>query len=186
MAAQHPARSSRHGGPQAAVVNADASGRDRPVPVLDVMAHPDDAELWAGGTLALHARDAAVTLAVPRHEPARMAEAEAGAAILAARLHALPDPASPAAVHELIIGSRLEVVITHPLADVHPDHRQVAAAVLAALPEAVISTRYPQQVYTTDTYNSLTLDGPHPEDDITLVLARVLPGQSFPSPPVPL
>ena len=57
---------------------------------------------------------------------------------------------------------------------------------LAALPEAVISTGYPQQVYTTDTYNSLTLDGPHPEDDITLVLARVLPGQSFPSPPVPL
>lgn len=141
-------------------MNAGASGPARPVPVLAVMAHPDDAELWAGGTLALHARDAAVILAVPRHEPARMAEAEAGAAILSAQLHALPNPASPAAVQELITGSRPEVVITHPLADVHPDHRQVAALVLAALPEAVISTGYPQRVYTTDTYNSLTLDGP--------------------------
>ncbi len=160
MAAHRLPGSSRDGRTGCAVVNADASGRDRPVPVLAVMAHPDDAELWAGGTLALHARAAAVTLAVPRHEPARMAEAEAGAAILGARLHALPNPVSSAAVHELITGSRTEVVITHPLADVHPDHRHVAATVLAALPEAVISTGYPQRVYTTDTYNSLTLDGP--------------------------
>jgi LmbE family N-acetylglucosaminyl deacetylase len=127
------------------------------------MAHPDDGELWAGGTLALHARDAVVTLAVPRHEPARMAEAEAGAAILGVHLHTLPSPLTAAAVHELITGARPEVVITHPLADVHPGHRQIAATVLAALPEAVISTGYPRRVYTTDTYNSLTLEGPvHP------------------------
>lgn len=45
-----------------------------PASVLAVMAHPDDAELRAGGTLALHARDAAVTVAVTCHEAARMAE----------------------------------------------------------------------------------------------------------------
>jgi LmbE family N-acetylglucosaminyl deacetylase len=33
------------------------------------MAHPDDPELWAGGTLALHARDAPVTLAGPVSAP---------------------------------------------------------------------------------------------------------------------
>jgi N-acetylglucosamine malate deacetylase 1 len=142
------------------VVNAGTSAPGHPIPVLAVMAHPDDGELWAGGTLALHARDAAVTLAVPQHEPARMTEAEAGAAILGVRLQVLPSPVSAPAVYELITGTRPEVVITHPLADVHPDHRQVAATVLAALPEAVISTGHPQRVYTTDTYNSLTLDGP--------------------------
>jgi N-acetylglucosamine malate deacetylase 1 len=36
----------------------------------------------------------------------------------------------------------------------------MAATVLAALPEAVIATGCPHRVYTTDTYNSLTLDGP--------------------------
>jgi hypothetical protein len=42
--------------------------------------------------------------------------------------------------------------------------------VLAALPEAVIATGHPQRVYTTDTYNSLTLNGPvnaHAIIDIT-------------------
>ena len=54
------------------------------------MKHPDDPELWAGGTLALHARDAPVTLAVSEHEAARMAEAAAGALILGVRLRPLP------------------------------------------------------------------------------------------------
>lgn len=34
--------------------------------ILAVTAHPDDAELWMGGTLAWHARHAAVTIAVER------------------------------------------------------------------------------------------------------------------------
>jgi hypothetical protein len=55
--------------------------------LLAVMKHPDDPELWADGTIVLHARDATVTLAVTEHEAARMAEA---AAILGARLVVLP------------------------------------------------------------------------------------------------
>lgn len=141
-------------------MNSNASGPRHPVTILAVMAHPDDGELWAGGTLALHAREAAVTLAIPQHEPARMAEAETGAAILGVRLHPLPSPVSATAVHDLITAYSPDVVITHPIADVHPDHRKVSATVLAALPQAVISTGYPQRVYTTDTYNSLTFDGP--------------------------
>ena len=62
--------------------------------VLAVMAHPDDPELWAGGTLALHAHHAPVTLAITEHEAARMAEAAAGAAILGARLSSSPPPSS--------------------------------------------------------------------------------------------
>jgi LmbE family N-acetylglucosaminyl deacetylase len=124
------------------------------------MAHPDDAELWAGGTLALHARHASVTIAVPRPEPARLAEAEAGAAILGASLHIIPAPAEACDLASLILAIRPDIVLTHPLADVHPDHRHAAAAVLAALPPAVITTGSPRRLYTTDTYNSLTADGP--------------------------
>jgi LmbE family N-acetylglucosaminyl deacetylase len=124
------------------------------------MAHPDDPELWAGGTLALHARDAPVTLAVTEHEAARMAEAAAGAAILGARLAVLPAPVSAAAVADLIADVRPDVLITHLLADVHPGHRETAQAVLAALPQAVITTGSPLRAYAADTYNSLTLSGP--------------------------
>ena len=128
--------------------------------LLAVMGHPDDAELWAGGTLALHARSAPVTIAVPRHDPARMAEAEAGAAILGARLHVLPADPGPQDIRALLCEIRPEVLITHPLDDIHPGHRQAAAEVLAGLPEAVISTGRPHRLYTTDSYNSLTLNGP--------------------------
>lgn len=124
------------------------------------MKHPDDPELWAGGTLALHARDAPVTLAVSEHEAARMAEAAAGAAVLGARLVVLPATVSAEAVADLITDVRPDVLITHLLADVHPGHRETAEAVLAALPEVVIATGRPLRVYAADTYNSLTLSGP--------------------------
>jgi N-acetylglucosamine malate deacetylase 1 len=136
------------------------SAPGQPVSVLAVMAHPDDGELWAGGTLALHARDAPVTLAVTDHEAARLAEAAAGAAILGASLVVLPALTSAAAVADLITSTTPDVLITHPLADVHPGHRATAEAVLAALPQTVIATGRPLRVYTTDTYNSLTLNGP--------------------------
>ena len=37
-----------------------------PGSILAVMAHPDDAELWAGGTLALHARHQEAVIAVEK------------------------------------------------------------------------------------------------------------------------
>ncbi len=135
-------------------------GGPRPGSVLAVMAHPDDAELWAGGTLALHARAARVTIAVPRNAADRMAEAEAGARILGAHLHVLDTDRIAAEIQELLIGLYPEIVVTHPLADVHPRHRRVAAAVLEALPQAVLTSGRPHRVYTCDSYNSLTVDGP--------------------------
>lgn len=127
--------------------------------VLAVMAHPDDAELWAGGTLALHAAHAPVAIAVATHEEIRNAEARAGAKILGASLWLLKE-LTPATVHRLLLELRPDIVITHPVRDVHPAHRHAAESVLGALPEAVIATGRPARVYTCDTYNSLTLDGP--------------------------
>lgn len=130
-----------------------------PASVLAVMAHPDDLELWAGGTLALHARNAPVVGAVRFHDLIRDAEARASAKVLGIGIELHPE-LDAATVATLIRRHQPDILITHPVDDVHPDHRAVAAAVLAALPEAHIATGTPRRLYTCDTYNSLTLNGP--------------------------
>lgn len=127
--------------------------------VLAVMAHPDDPELWAGGTLALHARTAPVIAAVQAHDPVRNAEALAGGKALGAEV-VLAEVLDAAAVTDLILRHRPEILITHPIDDVHPDHRRIAAAVMEGLVDAVIATGHPKKLYACDTYNSLTLGGP--------------------------
>ncbi|MFD5434735.1 PIG-L deacetylase family protein [Kitasatospora sp. NPDC127067] len=136
-----------------------------PGSVLAAFAHPDDAELWAGATLALHARCAVVTVVVPHCDEVRDAEARKGAAALGAELRQVPR-LDHATVQQLLLEAQPDIVITHPLGDVHPEHRAVATTVLAAVPEPRIATGRPSRVYTCDTYNSLTLDGPMRADVI--------------------
>jgi LmbE family N-acetylglucosaminyl deacetylase len=146
-----------------------------PSSVLIIMAHPDDAELWAGGTLALCAQaGATITIAMPTHrDPVRNNEAAAGAAVLGADVRQL-DQASLATLAALLRDLQPEVLITHPLRDLHPDHRQIADTVLQALPEVVIETGHPRRLYTADTYNSLTLDGPVPAHTVIDISATTI------------
>ncbi|MET8683620.1 PIG-L family deacetylase [Streptomyces sp. NPDC004732] len=123
------------------------------------MAHPDDLELWAGGTLALHAQHARVVGVVRSHDHIRNAEAAASAKTLGIDVEIL-ESLDATTVGDLIRQHRPDILITHPLDDVHPDHRATAAAVLAGLPEAHIHTGCPNRLYTCDSYNSLTLGGP--------------------------
>jgi hypothetical protein len=43
----------------------------------------------------------------------------------------------------LLLKFRPEVIITHPLRDMHPKHRGLAQTVLTALPQVVIATATP-------------------------------------------
>jgi LmbE family N-acetylglucosaminyl deacetylase len=72
----------------------------------------------------------------------------------------LPPDDLLAEIGALLTKLRPEAVITHPTADIHPDHQAVAHAVLAAVPDAAIRTGYPRRLYSCDSYNSLTLQGP--------------------------
>lgn len=135
-----------------------------PLPsVLAVMAHADDPELWAGGTLYLHARSgAAVTVAIPRSDEIRDKEAAAGSQQLGTDLHLL-NAMSVDEVRDLLVRLRPEVVVTHNSDDIHPDHRIAAETVLAALPLAVIATGRPRRIYHCDGYNGLDRHGRHTE-----------------------
>jgi N-acetylglucosamine malate deacetylase 1 len=125
------------------------------VDLLTIMAHPDDAELWAGATIA--AAQSAV-IAVAAHDPIRDAEAAAGASILGARLELLPDVSIPS-VQQLLRQLTPHIVITHHVDDVHPDHRRTAELVISALPDMVIETGLPARVYMCDGYNNLDHHG---------------------------
>lgn len=130
-----------------------------PGSVLTVMAHPDDAELWAGGTLATHAQaGATVTIAVPRADGIRHQEAATGAHALGGQLRLL-DELTISTVRDLLTELRPEVVVTHNPDDIHPDHQKTAQTVLAALPEVVIATGHPRRVYTCDGYHNLHRGG---------------------------
>ncbi|MGH3718013.1 MAG: PIG-L deacetylase family protein [Pseudonocardiaceae bacterium] len=132
---------------------------DPPGSILAVTAHPDDAELWMGGTLAWHARHATVTIAVERVDERRAVEATLGAEILGSHLE-LVDRHEERSCVDLLRRLKPEVLIVHPRNDMHHDHRRVAEIALAAVPLAIIETGFPRRVYECDTYESLTLDGP--------------------------
>src|SRR5206468_4170107 len=64
--------------------------RSLPLSVATVMAHPDDAELWAGGILTkITSSGGTATIVVAHHDAERDAEARAGAAILGANIRFL-------------------------------------------------------------------------------------------------
>jgi N-acetylglucosamine malate deacetylase 1 len=129
------------------------------VGLLAIMAHPDDAELWAGGVLARAAERGDTTqILVATQDPTRAREAELGAAVLGAQCEIVPTLTEE--VLDGALASLLpEVVVTHRHNDSHPDHRRAHDLVLGAVPRAVIENGRPLRLYGCDTYNSLTLDG---------------------------
>ncbi len=130
-----------------------------PGPVLTVMGHPDDAELWAGGALSLYVgAGAQITIVIPRADKVRDRESAVGAEVLGGLLRLL-DELTVSAVRDVLIELRPEVVVTHNPDDIHPDHQRAARTVLAALPEVVIATGHPRRVYTCDGYNNLDCNG---------------------------
>lgn len=129
--------------------------------LLAIMAHPDDAELWAGGTIAIHARHRAAMIAVSSSSSRRLNEAKRGAGILGATI----DVRRKWSIREyvrLIAAFRPDVIVTHRLDDCHPDHRATAEAVLGAVPTAVIKFGFPTRLYSCDSYESLSTNGPIP------------------------
>lgn len=136
--------------------------------ILAIVAHPDDAEIFCGGTLAKHAgRGDTVTIAYmtrgeygsmtgPTEEVAaiRQAEAEDAAAVLGADTRFLDfhdgrvtySLDSRLRVLDAIRAESPDLLLTHFDDDMHPDHRVTSALVtdayyMASLP--LVETDYP-------------------------------------------
>ncbi|HZI58918.1 MAG TPA: PIG-L family deacetylase [Verrucomicrobiae bacterium] len=126
--------------------------------VIAVMAHPDDAEIWAGGTLARYARQGCAAILVGTTDEMRRREAIAGAEVLGAQLH-LVKKVSVSSVINLIDELNADVLICHRWDDPHPDHRRIGMLVTGAVQKAAIGRSKRIRLYVSDTYQSLTLDG---------------------------
>ncbi|MDB5078033.1 MAG: mshB3, partial [Chloroflexi bacterium] len=136
--------------------------------VLAVYAHPDDAEIWAGGTLLAHRElgDHTAVCVMTHGDTARHAEAKHGARLLDATLHHLSfqDRAlalangAVEALAEVLRRERPHIILTHWSADSHPDHRATweitRAAILLAEAERELAG-----LFWSDTYNSLGESG---------------------------
>lgn len=106
------------------------------------MAHPDDAELWAGGTLLLHRQIGVKIILVcfDTGEPERNRESEQAARLLDANLVILPRKdkwwlGSDDDLRRLTVlmnEERPRIVITHASDDTHPEHQLVHRLVVKA------------------------------------------------------
>ena len=122
------------------------------------MAHPDDAEIWCGGTLARYARSSDVFILVGTENKERAQEAAMGAEVMGARVDVVPT-LSVESCKRAISDYRPSIVITHRIDDMHTDHRRTADLVMSSVIDTRIELGKPARLYTCDTYNSLTLSG---------------------------
>lgn len=150
--------------------------------LMVVMAHPDDAEIWCGGTLILHAQKGdAIRICTLSYaeESVRGKEAVEGAKRMGCEveLFGLKDTVirdTDEVVDQLkqsIASFKPDTIITHWYDDMHPDH-EAAFRILrrAVLQFAWIDfegdTQLLPRVFCCDTYNSLGLHGPFNPDNI--------------------
>ncbi len=136
--------------------------------VLAIYAHPDDAELWAGGTLLRHRAlgDRTAICVLTHGDSGRAEEARRGASLLHAQLYqfAFPDRtlraerALVAEVAEVLRTEQPQIILTHWHDDIHPDHEATWTAVRAAVLAAEVENSL-QAMYWSDTYNGLGLHG---------------------------
>lgn len=170
-----------------------------PRTILAVYAHPDDAEIWAGGTLLAHRAhgDRIVVCVLTHGDGPRAPEAAVGAAALGAELiqFALTDRAvrdseeAVGLVTDVMQCISPGIVITHWAQDSHPDHeatwRITRGAILRSEAENTL-----QALYWSDTYNGAGLHGnfepdclvdvtPYWDDKIAALGAHMSQGPSF-------
>lgn len=118
------------------------------------MAHPDDAELWAGGTLALHAQTAAAGILVTSPDPRRRREAQAGARVLGCEI-TVDEELSRELIIDVARSFKPDAIVTHHFDDTHSDHRRAAELVMDAIPSLVMELGLPTRLFLCDSYNSL-------------------------------
>lgn len=140
-------------------------------------AHCDDAELWAGGTLARWANlGRRCVVGITFHDEARRAESRDSAALLGYEARFREPTLSIADwMSQLFSELRPEVLLVHPLDDPHPAHRAVHEQTILALTQSTQRRASPRRWYAFDSYYLTRIPGNWPLlVDISAVFDRKL------------
>jgi LmbE family N-acetylglucosaminyl deacetylase len=135
--------------------------------ILTVFAHPDDAELWAGGTLIKHAAagDSITIVTFANADSPRKREAEAGARRMGAECYIAKremlrtSEELTVCIGEVLLASAPSIVITHWEHDCHFEHAVVYKAVTQSVTRTAIDHHLPAMLLSCDTYGSLGITG---------------------------
>jgi len=153
-----------------------------------VMAHPDDAEIWAGGTICKHTErgdEALIVYMAATEDSVRGEEAKRGATIMGAQVSfvGLTDgqvrDTLEACEQVSAILNRFapDILITHWSDDFHADHAATAAIVQRVLPFVIEHAGKAPRLWACDTYFSSGARGPFVPDiyvDVTTEWSRKL------------
>ena len=144
--------------------------------IAAIMAHPDDAEIWCGGTLALHAAggdEVSICILGYDHASPRGKEAQLGGGRLNCQTYllGLSDTAirdTDEAVNKLLdvlVSIRPDIIITHWFDDGHPDHAATFHIATRTVLRSSIDSNIQDmesipRLFCCDTYDSMGLHGP--------------------------
>ena len=148
-----------------------------------IMAHPDDAEIWAGGTICKHVErgdEALIICMVADEASLRGVEAARGAAILGAQLACVgladgqvrDTPETCERVSDLLRRFAPDLLMTHWVDDVHADHATTAAIVQRVLPSVMSQMQKAPRWWACDTYFSMGTRGAFVPDVFVDVTAQ--------------
>ena len=140
-----------------------------------IMAHPDDAEIWAGGTICKHVErgdEALIVYMTAPEDSFRGEEAKRGAAILGAQIAfvGLTDgqvrdlPEACNRVSAILRSFSPDILITHWMDDFHADHASTAMLVQRVLPFVISYIAKAPRLWACDTYLSAGARGPFVPD----------------------
>ena len=156
--------------------------------LMAILAHPDDAEIWAGGTICKHTQrgdEALIVYMAASEDSVRGQEAQRGAAILGAQVSfiGLADgqvrdtPEACERVAAILQRSAPDILVTHWVDDFHADHATTATIVQRVLPLVISHAGKVPRLWACDTYFSRGVRGPFIPDvyvDVTAQWPRKL------------
>lgn len=130
-----------------------------------IFAHPDDAEIWSGGSLSKWNKQGGISKIVCfSADLARSKEAIEGAKVLGSEVETLPfEPViskeTVKTIEDQLLSFKPTILITHYFYDSHPEHRNVFDIVSNAVVKSRINSGLPKYLLCSDSYNEIGLNG---------------------------